>query len=128
METSVRLDKWLWAVRVFKTRADAAEGCRCNRVSVNGAYAKASREVRVGDVVAVRKGVVTFSHRVLALVSNRQPASNVSAFAEDVTPPEERVKLDIPRETVFISRDRGAGRPTKKERRDIDSLMDELLP
>lgn len=123
-----RLDKWLWAVRLYKTRSDAAEACRTNRVSVNGSVAKPSREVKPGDLVAVKKQPVTYTFRVLEAVSSRQPAKNVPLYAENVTPPEELAKLDIPRETVFISRDRGTGRPTKKERRTIDSLMDDLFP
>lgn len=126
MAEGVRIDKWLWAVRVFKTRSDAADACRSNRVSINGAYTKPSREVKAGDVVSVKKLPVTWSFRVLDPVSNRQPAKNVCLYAENITPPEEIAKMNVPRETVFIQRDRGAGRPTKKERRDIDTLMEDL--
>ncbi|GHV01341.1 heat-shock protein Hsp15 [Bacteroidia bacterium] len=122
----VRLDKWLWAVRVFKTRSDAAEACRNNKVQVGGASAKPSREVRVGDVVSVRKMPVVYSYRVLELVSSRLPARDVPRYAMDVTPPEELARLAVPRETIFVTRDRGTGRPTKKERRDIESLIDNL--
>ncbi|MDL2320426.1 RNA-binding S4 domain-containing protein [Alistipes sp. OttesenSCG-928-B03] len=128
MADSVRIDKWLWAVRLFKTRTDAADACRNNRVTVNGAFTKASRDVREGDVVAVRKGAVMFSFRVLEPINNRQPAKNVPQYAENITPQEELDKLNVPRETVFISRDRGTGRPTKKERREIDSLMGDFGP
>ncbi len=124
--SSVRLDKWLWAVRIYKTRSDAAEACRTNRVLVNGAYVKPSREVKVGEVVSVKKMPVTYTFRVLNLVSSRQPAKNVPEYAQNITPQEELDKLNIPRETIFIVRDRGAGRPTKKERREIDALMDDL--
>ncbi len=120
----VRLDKWLWAVRIYKTRSDAAEACRTGRVAVNGAQAKPSREMKAGDTVGVRKGPVTFSFRLLQLVSSRQAAANLPQYIEDVTPQSERDKLSVPRETLFISRERGTGRPTKKERRDIDTLMD----
>lgn len=123
----VRLDKYLWAVRIFKTRSDAAEAVRNNKVTVNGACAKPSREVRVGDRIAVRRMQVTCSFRVLDLVSSRQPAKNVPLFCQDVTPQEELDKLRVPRETVFVFRDRGAGRPTKKERRELDSLMDDVF-
>lgn len=122
--TSVRLDKWLWAIRVFKTRSDAADGCRTNKVLINGSYAKPSREVKVGDAVSIRKGIITYSFRVLELVGNRQPAKNVHIYAEDITPQSEKDKLNVPKEAIFISRDRGTGRPTKKERRDIEGLMD----
>ena len=113
----VRLDKYLWAVRIFKTRSDAAEAIRTNRVTVGGATCKPSREVRIGDVIAVK----------LNLVTSRQPAKNVPAYCLNITPQEELDKLDAPRETIFVFRDRGTGRPTKKERRELDSLMDNML-
>ena len=122
----VRLDKWLWAVRVFKTRSDAADACRTNRVLVNDSYAKPSREVKVGDVISVKKMPVVYEYRVVELVSSRQPAKNVPLYAADITPQSELDKLNVPRETIFIVRDRGTGRPTKKERRELDSLMDNL--
>lgn len=125
--SDIRIDKWLWAVRVFKTRSDAADACRTNRVLVNGGYCKPSREVRAGDVITVKRTLITYTYRVLELVSNRQPAKNVAQYAENITPKEELDKLNVPKETIFISRDRGTGRPTKKERRDIDSLMDEFV-
>ena len=120
----IRLDKYLWAVRVFKTRSDAADAIRNNKVTVNGSAAKPSREVKVGDVIAVRKMQVTYSYRVLDLVSSRQPAKNVPLYCLNITPQEELDKLSIPRETIFVFRDRGTGRPTKKERRELDGLMD----
>ena len=123
----IRLDKYLWAVRVFKTRSDAADAVRTNKVTVNGAYAKPSREVKIGDVIAVRKMQVTYSYKVLDLVTSRQPAKNVPAYCLNITPQEELDKLDAPRETIFVFRDRGTGRPTKKERRELDSLMDNML-
>lgn len=126
MAESIRIDKWLWAVRIFKTRSDAADACRNNRVLVNDSYTKPSREIKTGDVVSVKKMPVTYSFRVLDIVSNRQPAKNVPLYAENITPQAELDKLNVPRETVFVSRDRGMGRPTKKERREIDSLMDDL--
>ena len=122
----VRLDKYLWAVRIFKTRSDAADAVRNNRVLVNDAYAKPSREVKVGDVISVKKMPVVYQYRVVDLVSSRQPAKNVPMYATDITPQSELDKLNVPRETIFIVRDRGTGRPTKKERRELDSLMDNL--
>ncbi len=124
MGQEIRLDKYLWAVRVFKTRSDAAEAIRNNKVTVNGSTVKPSREVRVGDVVAVRRTLMTNTYKVVDLVSSRQPAKNVPLYCTDLTPEGEVQKLHIPRETIFVTRDRGTGRPTKKERRDIDSLMD----
>lgn len=124
--TSVRIDKWLWAVRIFKTRSDAADACRTNKVLVNGAYTKPSREVKVGDTIEVKKLPVVYSFRVRELVSSRQPAKNVPDFAENVTPASELDKLNVPKLAVFVQRDRGTGRPTKRERREIDSLMDDF--
>ena len=111
----VRLDKYLWAVRIFKTRSDAAEAIRTNRVTVGGATCKPSREVRIGDVIAVKRMPVVYQYKVLDLVTSRQPAKNVPAYCLNITPQEELDKLDAPRETIFVFRDRGTGRPTKKE-------------
>lgn len=122
--SDIRLDKYLWAVRVFKTRSDAADAIRQNRVMVNDAYAKPSREVKIGDMISVRRERVTYSYKVLDLVSSRQPAKNVPIYCLNCTPQEELDKLNAPRETIFVFRDRGTGRPTKKERRDIDALME----
>ena len=123
----VRLDKYLWAVRVFKTRSDAADAIRNNRVLVNDAYAKPSREVKQGDVISVKKMPVTYRYKVLELVSSRQGAKNVPTYCLNITPQEELDKLSTPRETIFVFRERGTGRPTKKERREIDSLMEEMF-
>ncbi|MBQ3186521.1 MAG: RNA-binding S4 domain-containing protein [Alistipes sp.] len=120
----IRLDKYLWAVRVFKTRSDAADAIRNNRVMVNDAYAKPSREVKIGDRISVRRQAVTYQYKVLDLVSSRQGAKNVPQYCLDITPEEEKAKLNVPRETIFVFRDRGTGRPTKKERRELDSLME----
>ena len=120
----VRLDKYLWAVRIFKTRSDAADAVRNNRVLVNGSYAKPSREVRQGDIITVKRMPVTYQYKVLDLVSSRQPAKNVPNYCLNITPQEELDKLTVPRETIFVFRERGTGRPTKKERREIDALME----
>ena len=124
--SDVRLDKYLWAVRVFKTRSDAADAIRNNRVLVNNAYAKPSREVQLGDIISVKKMPVTYSYKVLELVSSRQGAKNVPQYCLNITPQEELAKLTTPRETIFVFRERGTGRPTKKERREIDALMNSL--
>lgn len=127
MEQSVRLDKYLWAVRIFKTRSDAADAIRNNRVTVNDSYAKPSREVKVGDHIAVRRTMITYSYKVLDIVSNRQPAKNVSLYCANITPQSELDKLNVPHETIFVFRERGTGRPTKKERREIDAVMEEMM-
>ena len=122
----IRLDKYLWSVRIFKTRSDAADAIRHNRVLVNDAYAKPSREVKVGDRISVRRERVTYSYKVLDLVSSRQPAKNVPMYCLNCTPQEELDKLNVPHETIFVFRERGTGRPTKKERREIDAVMEEM--
>lgn len=120
----IRLDKYLWAVRIFKTRSDAADAIRNNRVLVNDSYCKPSREVKVGDRISVKRMPVHYEYKVVELVSSRQPAKNVPLYCLNITPEEELQKLNAPRETIFVFRERGTGRPTKKERRDIDSLME----
>ena len=120
----MRLDKYLWAIRVFKTRSEAADACRGSAIKVNGQDIKPSREIREGDVLVVRKGPVYYSYRVLQPVENRQPAKNVPLYALDITPPEELDKLQQPRESIVIYRQKGTGRPTKKERRQLDDIMD----
>lgn len=122
----IRLDKYLWAVRIYKTRSDAADAIRQNRVLVNDAYAKPSREVRIGDLISVKRLPVTYLYKVTGYVSSRQPAKNVLDYCLNITPQAEQDKLNIPRETIFISRDRGTGRPTKKERRDLDEVMEDI--
>ena len=121
-----RLDKYLWAIRVYKTRSEAADACKAGRVKVNGIEAKSSREVRENDMLTVRKLPVTYTYKIIQLVENRQPAKNVALYAENLTPEEERNKLDKKNIAVYIQRDRGAGRPTKKERREIDKLFENL--
>ena len=109
---------------MFKTRSDAADAIRNNTVTVNGSSDNPPPALQVGDVIALRKMQVTYSYRVLDLVSSRQPAKNVPLYCLNITPQEELDKLSIPRETIFVFRDRGTGRPTKKERRELDGLMD----
>ncbi|MGM9773943.1 MAG: RNA-binding S4 domain-containing protein [Candidatus Egerieousia sp.] len=125
MET-VRIDKFLWSIRVFKTRSEAAESCRNGKVSVNGSVAKSARDVKKGDTIQVRKGAVHYKYLVVEPIDKRQGAKLVEKYATDVTPQSELDKLVAPVETIFLKRDRGAGRPTKKERRQIDRLMGEF--
>ena len=127
MSDNVRLDKYLWAVRIFKTRSDAADAIRNNKVTVNGAYAKPSREAKIGDRVEVKRAMITYTYLITELVANRQPAKNVSQYCQNITPQSELDKLNIPRETIFVFRERGTGRPTKKERREIDAVMEEMF-
>jgi ribosome-associated heat shock protein Hsp15 len=117
---SVRLDKWLWAVRVFKTRALACAACRRGHVTIFGQTAKPSREVRAHEIVVVRKDNVTRQYKVLALLNHRVGAPEARAYAEDQTAPSELEKKRQPDFRPFVYRPKGSGRPTKKERREID--------
>ena len=121
---SVRIDKYLWAIRVYKTRSEAAEACRSNKVMVNGAVAKSSKEVKKGDSIEIRKGAVHYKYLVIAPIDKRQGSKLVEEYATNVTPQSELNKLVAPNETIFLKRDRGSGRPTKKERREIEKLID----
>lgn len=121
-----RLDKYLWSVRIYKTRSDAAEACRSGRVAINGITAKASREVKPGEVIVVRKSNIFFSYKVLMAVDKRQPAKNTELYVLNVTPEKEMAKLNQHRDSFFVIREKGSGRPTKKERRDMDGLMESL--
>ncbi|MDR0612432.1 MAG: RNA-binding S4 domain-containing protein [Dysgonamonadaceae bacterium] len=120
MET--RIDKWLWAVRIFKTRTVALEACKKNRVTVNDAPAKPSRMIRVGDIISVRKPPITYSFKVLGLTSNRIGAKLLPEYVENITPPEQYEILNLQKISGFIDRTKGTGRPTKKERRDLDEF------
>ena len=119
---TVRIDKFLWSVRIYKTRSIAAEECEKHRVLVNDAEVKPSRHVRVGDRLTVKKLPVVHTCEIVQLVDKRQPASLVKNYITDTTPQEELDKADTMRMTAFVQRDRGAGRPTKKERRNIEKL------
>ena len=123
MAEGVRIDKYLWAIRVFKTRSEAATACNGNKVLLNGTAAKASKNVKVGDTLQVRKASAQFTYKVLALTENRMGAQLVPNYAENLTPDSEIQKLRAPVETFFLKRDRGTGRPTKKERREMDALL-----
>lgn len=121
---SVRIDKYIWAIRLYKTRSEATEACGGNKVRLNGAVAKASRQVKADDIIEVHKGPATLSYKVLKISENRMGAGLVPEFAEDLTPESEKAKLHAPHEIIVLRRDKGAGRPTKKDRRTLDALMD----
>ena len=124
--TEVRIDKYLWSIRVFKTRSEATDACKGGKIRVNGADTKPSKMVKVGDTIVARKGAVTYTYKVLDLIDKRQGPQLVPNYAENLTPPEELAKLRAPIETFFLKRDRGAGRPTKKDRRQMEALWDDL--
>ena len=118
----VRVDKWLWAVRIFKTRTIASEACKKGRVMVNNISVKPSRTICKGDIIQVRKPPVTYSFKVLALADKRMGAKMVPDFMENITPPDQYEILELNSISGFVDRQRGTGRPTKKERRDLEQF------
>lgn len=126
MADQVRIDKYLWAIRVFKTRSEATDACNGGKVKVGEANAKPSKAVGAGDHITIRKGSVTYSFKVLHPLEHRVGASLVPDYAENLTPQEELDKLKAPVETFFVRRERGAGRPTKKDRREIEQMWDSI--
>lgn len=122
MNTTARLDKWLWAARIFKTRSIAADACKNGRVHINGAQAKPSRTVKEGDEVSVRKPPVTYTFRVKQPIESRVGARLVPDVLENITPPEQYEVLEMSRISGFVDRARGTGRPTKKDRRALDNF------
>ena len=119
----VRIDKWMWATRLFKTRTIAVEACKKNRVSIGGVNAKPSRMIKIGDILQIRKPPITFSFKVLALTEKRMGAKLVPEYLENVTPPEQYELLEMNKISGFVDRAHGLGRPTKKERRDLDLFI-----
>ena len=118
----VRIDKWMWATRLFKTRTIAAEACKKNRITIGGNQIKPSRMIKIGDIIEIRKPPVTFSFKVLELAENRMGAKMVPQYIENVTPPEQYELLEMNKISGFVDRARGLGRPTKKERRDLEQF------
>ena len=123
MANEARIDKWLWAARIYKTRSVAADACKNGRVTVGGANAKPSRMIKVGDTVSVRKSPVTYSFKVLQAIEQRVGAKLVPQVYENVTPAEQYELLEMTRISGFVDRARGTGRPTKKERRSLDAFI-----
>ncbi len=125
--SEIRIDKYLWAVRLFKTRTLATDACKKGRVVINEIHVKPSRVVLSGDIITLRRMPVTYTFKVLVPIGNRVSAKLVFQYIEDLTPEDEKSKLLVARMPgAFGVRDRGMGRPTKKERRIIDDLFDTL--
>ena len=122
----VRVDKWLWAVRVFKTRSIATDACKKGRISIAGVTVKPSRVIRVGEVITVRKPPIEYSFRVIQLLGSRVGAKRVAKFMENVTPREQYELLELQRVSGVVDRAKGLGRPTKKDRRDLDQFAEDL--
>ena len=122
-----RIDKWLWASRIFKTRSIAADACKNGRVTIGGMNVKPSRPVKVGEVVDVKKPPITYSFRVLQCIEQRVGAKLVPEIYENVTDPKQYELSEMSRISGFIDRARGTGRPTKKERRQMDAFVEPTL-
>jgi len=121
----VRIDKWLWAVRLFKTRSIAIEACKKGRITIKGITIKPSRMIKIGDIIEVRRPPVTYSFEVLNLSESRMGAKLVPDFMKDVTPPSQLEILELSKMSGFVDRARGTGRPTKKDRRELDQFADD---
>lgn len=127
MKTEVRIDKWLWAVRLFKTRTLAAEACKKGKVIIQNVQVKPSRNVKLGDVVCIKRNPILFSFKVIALAENRMNAKLVAGFMENVTTADQLELIELAKLAGQSGRDRGTGRPTKKERRDIEEFTEPIF-
>lgn len=125
MAQEERIDKWLWAMRVFKTRTIATEACKKGRVTMGGSTVKPSRTIKVGDVIDVRKPPVTYTFRVKALTANRLGARLVPEYLENITPPSQYELLEMTRISGFVDRRKGLGRPTKRDARELSSFRED---
>lgn len=123
-----RIDKWLWAARIYKTRTLAADACKNGRIAINGAQAKPSRSVKPGDEVSVKKSPITYTFRVKQAIEKRVGAKLVPDILENITTPEQYELLEMSRISGFVDRQRGTGRPTKKERRALDDFSEDAIP
>ncbi len=127
MAAEVRIDKWLWATRVFKTRSLATDQCKLGRVTMNGQNVKPSHLVKAGDIIDVRKPPVTFRFEVLATLNNRVGAKLVPNYLRNLTAPDQYELLEMARIGGFVKRQKGLGRPTKKEGREMREFADEAF-
>ena len=121
-EGDLRIDKWLWAVRIFKTRSMASNACKKGRVLIDDQQVNPSHTVRVGSIVTVKKRPVFYKYRVLGLLAKRQSAKIAREYLEDITPENEMKKLEVQKQVIQEHRPKGQGRPTKKERRELDKF------
>ncbi len=124
MDNEARIDKWLWAARIYKTRSLASDACKNGRVTINGVNVKPSRPVKIGEVVDVRKPPVTYSFKVLKCIENRVGAKLIPEVYENVTDPRQYEILEMSRISGFVDRARGTGRPTKRDRRQMEAFVD----
>ena len=124
-DKSIRIDKYLWAVRIYKTRSIAADECRKGRITINDIPVKPSRTVEQDEIITVKKPPVCYKYKIIEVIENRVSAKLVGQFIDDITPDEEKHKLDVNLRGGTFYRDKGTGRPTKKERRTIDRFKNE---
>ena len=124
-KNEVRIDKWLWAVRLFKTRSIAIEACKKGRITIKGITIKPARMIKIGDIIEVRRPPITYSFEVLNLAENRMGAKLVPEFMRDVTPPSQLEILELSKVSGFVDRARGTGRPTKKDRRELEQFTED---
>ena len=127
MRREARIDKWLWAARIFKTRSLAADACKNGRVTFNGSTIKPSRMIKEGDTVHVKKSPITYSFKVLKAIEQRVGAKLIPEIYENVTDPKQYELLEMSRISGFVDRARGTGRPTKKERRALDAFVEPVI-
>ncbi len=120
--SEARIDKWLWATRIFKTRTIAAEACKKGRVTINGSQVKAARMIKSGEIIQVKKTPITYSFKVLQPIEKRVSAKLVPEYMENVTTPDQYELLEMSKISGFINRTRGTGRPTKKDRRELEEF------
>lgn len=126
-QEAARLDKWLWASRIFKTRSIAADACKNGRVTKEGVTMKPSRTVKVGEVINVKKPPITYSFKILNAIENRVGAKLISEVYENVTDPKQYELLEMSRISGFIDRQKGTGRPTKKDRRAMEAFTEPVM-
>ena len=122
--SEARIDKWMWAVRIFKTRTIAAEACKKGRVTINGSQVKAARMIKPNDVIQVKKPPIIYSFKVLQAIEKRVGAKLVPEVMENVTTPDQYELLEMSKVSGFVDRARGTGRPTKKDRRSLEDFTD----
>ena len=127
MADEARIDKWLWAARIFKTRSIAADACKNGRVTINNVNVKPSHMVKAGETVSVKKPPITYSFRILKPIEQRVGAKLIPEVYENVTDPKQYELLEMSRISGFVDRARGTGRPTKKERRALDAFIDPAM-
>ena len=123
---TTRIDKWLWTVRIYKTRSMATAACTGGKVKIDGKKIKASRMITIGDIIQIQKGIIKFKYEILKISENRMGAKLVNDFIHDLTPTNELDKLKVSKNIKILKHEKGKGRPTKKERRILDEFRKKI--